>query len=258
MSLFAATLLGIVEGITEFLPISSTGHLILAQHLFDITSTDAVKSFDIVIQLGAIAAALVIFWKTLLQSRRVLTLVLVAFVPTALLGALLHSAVKTYLLEPSVVAWALFLGGFIIIAFELWYKETRTAVETVEKITIGKAVLIGILQTLAVIPGTSRSAATIIGGMALGVRRSVIVDFSFLLAIPTMAGATALDLYKSAGAFGSHDLLTIAVGFVTSFVAAYIAIQWLLRYVRTHSFIAFGVYRIVVAVVFWLFVLKKP
>ncbi len=258
MSLLAAALLGIVEGVTEFLPVSSTGHLILAEKLFGIASTDAVKSFDIVIQLGAISAALVVFWQTLLLNRRVLVRVLCAFVPTAIAGALLHHTVKTYLLDPSVVAWALFVGGIFIIGFELWFREQPSATAKVEDITIGKAVMIGILQTLALIPGTSRSAATIIGGMALGVRRAAIVDFSFLLAIPTMAGATALDLYKSSAILTSQDLLTIGVGFVMSFIAAYAAIRWLLRYVRTHTFLAFGVYRIIVAILFWVLVLKKP
>lgn len=258
MSLIAAALLGIVEGITEFLPVSSTGHLILAEKLFAIPATDAVKSFDIVIQLGAIAAALVVYWSTLVSSRRIVTLVLAAFIPTAILGALLHHVVKSYLLDPSVVVWALFIGGFVLIGFELWHRENKATIDTVEKITVGKAVMIGIAQTLAVIPGTSRSAASIVGGMMLGVRRATIVDFSFLLAIPTMAGASVLDLYKSAATFSSHDALTIGVGFVTSFIAAYFAIHWLLKYVRTHTFVSFGIYRIALALFFWFFILKKP
>lgn len=255
MTFIEAFLLGIVEGISEFLPISSTGHLLLAEQLLQIPITDAVKSFDIIIQLGAITAAIVIYAKTLLTNKKIILLVLASFVPTAIIGALLHGTVKAYLLDPSIVAWSLFIGGFIIIGFEYLYKEKTTSIDAVEHMSYGKAVLIGIIQTLAIIPGTSRSAATILGGMILGIKRKTIVDFSFLLAIPTMAGATALDLYKSAHTFTAHEGLTIGIGFITSFIAAYFAIHWLLRYVRTHSFIAFGVYRIVVAVIFWMFVL---
>lgn len=258
MSLLSAALLGIVEGITEFLPVSSTGHLILAEKLFGIPVTDAVKTFDIVIQLGAIAAALVVYWGTLASSKRVVGLVLAAFLPTAVLGAMLHHTVKSHLLDPSVVAVSLFVGGLILIGFELWHREEFATTDTVHAITFRKAILIGVVQTLAVIPGTSRSAATIVGGMMLGIRRGAIVDFSFLLAIPTMAGATALDLYKSAEAFTWNEAVTIAVGFVVSFVSAYLAIHWLLRYVRSHTFIPFGIYRIALALFFWFFILKKP
>lgn len=255
MDLLHAVILGIVEGVTEFLPVSSTGHLILVQKLLGIEATDAVKSFDIVIQLGAIAAAASIYWKTLLRDRRIVLLVVAAFMPTAVLGLLLHGFVKTYLLgSATTVIGALFIGGIILIGFEIWQKDAKPVIGDLQRMTIGQAVIIGFAQALALIPGTSRSAATIVGGMLLGISRKTIVDFSFLLAIPTMAAATALDLAKSGGSLSSHDGLTIIIGFAVSFVTAYIAIKWLLKFIQTHTFIPFGVYRIVLAIGLWAFV----
>jgi len=256
MTFLHAVLLGVVEGITEFLPISSTGHLIITEKLLGIVSTEAVKTFDITIQLGAICAALLVYWKMLVQSKRTCALVLAAFLPTAALGALLHGPVKHYLLgNISVVAWTLFLGGIILIVFELLHDESKATVTTLEGMSFKQAVITGVVQTLAIIPGTSRSAATIIGGMAIGINRKTIVDFSFLLAIPTMAGAAALDLLKTGNALASQDITMIAVGFLVSFVSAFVAIRWLLAYVRSHTFIAFGVYRILLALFLWVFVL---
>lgn len=256
MDLFQAVILGIVEGITEFLPVSSTGHLIVVQKLFAIPITDAVKSFDIVIQLGAIAAAVWIYRAMIFGSRRILLLVLSAFLPTAVLGFLLHGVVKTYLLgSVGTVVSALFIGGVILIGFERLHPVKQLKKSKVEKITIQQAVIIGCAQSLALIPGTSRSAATIVGGMLLGIDRKTIVDFSFLLAIPTMAAATALDFAKSAGSFSSHDALTIAIGFVVSFITAWFAIQWLLKFIQTHTFVPFGIYRIALALILWIFLL---
>jgi undecaprenyl-diphosphatase len=249
MTILQALALGVVEGITEFLPVSSTGHLILTSKLFGIASTEAVKSFEIVIQSGAIAAVLVFYWKTLLKHRALWRPIIAAFIPTMILGFLLHDVVKTYLLgNVSIVLWSMGIGGIVLIAFEMLHKRQWTTNDPATIKTL-PAALIGVMQTLAVIPGVSRSAATIVGGMLLGVSRSAIVEFSFLLALPTMAGATALDLLKSYDQFSSSDIISIVVGFVAAFVTAYIAITWLLKYVRTHTFIAFGVYRIAAALV---------
>lgn len=249
MTLLQAAALGIVEGITEFLPISSTGHLILTAKLLGIQSTEAVKSFEIIIQLGAIAAVLALYWKTLLKHRALWRPIIAAFIPTMILGLVLHDIVKTYLLDnTSVVLWSMGIGGVVLIAFEMLHKRAWTT-DDPAKLKTAPAALIGVIQTLAVIPGVSRSAATIIGGMLLGVSRSAIVEFSFLLALPTMAGATALDLLKSYDQFSSSDVASIIVGFVTAFITAYIAIKWLLKFVQTHTFVAFGVYRIIAAIV---------
>lgn len=257
MNLLSAVVLGITEGITEFLPISSTGHLILVDHLLRLPDSEFVKSFEISIQLGAIAAAVMIYWKMIIAHRRLWLTVAIAFIPTGIIGLLLHGIVKAYLLgNMVVVALSLAIGGVILIVFEKLHQDSHSSVTEAKDITFKQAVMIGMSQALALIPGVSRSAATTICGMAIGIRRSAIVDFSFLLAIPTMAAATGLDLLKSSHVFTSQDMLALAVGFITSFVTAVAAIRWLLSYVRTHTFKAFGLYRIVLAVVVWLFMIN--
>lgn len=248
-----AAILGIVEGITEFLPISSTGHLILTQRLLAMQETDMLKSFDIAIQLGAILAVVLIYGRSLKRSPKAWLPIITAFIPTAIIGLFLHTFVKTYLLGNSaVVIWALFIGGILIILFESTYKQARTNIRSVEAIPLKTAFAVGLCQSLALIPGVSRAASTIIGGMLLGVERRTIVDFSFLLAIPTMAAATALDLLKSSGSFTPHDASALGVGFLTSFVTAYVVIRWLLKFIQTHTFTVFGVERILVAILFWV------
>lgn len=254
MTTLQALLLGITEGITEFLPISSTGHLILVQDLLGVPVSEVTKSFDIVIQLGAILAAVVLYAKKLMQNARLCRTVLIAFIPTAIIGALFHSLVKEYLLgNVSVVLVSLFLGGIILIAFEYFHDEKPATQGQLESITPMQALLIGIAQSIALIPGVSRSAATILGGMMLGLKRGAIVEFSFLLAIPTMFGATALDLFKSAELFSAHDVGSLLIGFTTAFVTALVAIKWLLRFIQSHSFIGFGMYRIAVTLMLWFF-----
>ncbi len=252
MTLFIAAILGIVEGLTEFLPISSTGHLILASQLLNLTQSDFQKSFEVIIQLGAILSVVVLYWKSFLKIE-VLKRLFVAFLPTGIIGLALYKVVKTYLLgNEMVVLWALLLGGIVIIAFELWHKEKEGEVEPIEHISYKKSFLIGLFQALAIIPGTSRSAATIVGGLALGLKRKTIVEFSFLLAVPTMLAATGLDLVKNASSFSTDQAGALAVGFIVSFVVALFSIKFLLKYVRNHTFIAFGVYRIAVALLFWV------
>lgn len=256
MTLLSAVLLGITEGITEFLPISSTGHMILVGHVLGLPDSDFLKSFEIAIQLGAIAAAIMVYWKMIIGNRRLWLTVTAAFVPTGIIGVLLHSIVKTYLLGSIiVVALSLAIGGVILIVFERCHKDSDARTTEAKDITFSQAIMIGIAQALALIPGVSRSAATTICGMSIGIRRSAIVDFSFLLAIPTMAAATGLDLMKSNHAFTSQDVLALTVGFVIAFVTALAAIRWLLSYVRTHTFAAFGFYRIALAVVVWAFMI---
>ncbi len=255
MTFLTAAILGIVEGITEFLPISSTGHLILTQHLLRMQETDMLKSFDIAIQLGAILAVVLIYGRSLKRTPKAWLPIIAAFIPTAIIGLLLHKIVKTYLLgNSSVVTWSLFIGGILIILFESTYQKNRMSTRSVEAIPLKTAFAVGLCQSLALVPGVSRSGATIIGGMLLGVERRTIVDFSFLLAIPTMAAATALDLLKSAGSFTAHDASALGVGFLTAFVTAYIVIRWLLQFIQTHTFTVFGVERIFVAIVFWVWV----
>ncbi len=255
MSFSIAALLGIVEGITEFLPISSTGHLILTQKLLGMQETEVLKSFDIAIQLGAILAVVLIYGRSIKRTPNVWLPIITAFIPTAVIGLLLHSVVKTYLLGSStIVTWSLFIGGVIIILFELLYKKETGNIRSLEAIPLKTALAIGLCQSLALVPGVSRSAATMLGGILLGVERRTIVDFSFLLAIPTMAAATSFDLLKSAHLFTAQDASTLCIGFITAFITAYIVIRWLLKFIQTHTFTVFGIERIVVAVLFWVWV----
>ena len=251
MTPFDSLLLGIVEGITEFLPISSTGHLVLTSTLLHITQTDFVKTFEIFIQLGAILSVIAIYFKKFFDLELMKRLI-VAFIPTGVIGLLLYHILKTYLLgNDYIVLAALFLGGIAIIAFEYWHIDADTSAE-IKTVSYRQAFLIGVAQSFAIIPGVSRSAATILGGLSLGLSRATIVEFSFLLAVPTMLAASGLDLFKNGVSFSGNDWFILAIGFVTSFVVALAAIRWLLSYVRQHSFIVFGVYRILLAVVFYL------
>lgn len=252
MDLFHSVVLGVIEGLTEFLPISSTGHLIVAVHLFAIEHTPFVKTFEIAIQLGAILAVVVYFFKTILRSMEVWKKVLVAFVPTALVGAVAYPFIKTYLIgNDGVVLTALFIGGLAIIVIELLVKDGEKP-RPVAALTYRESFWVGLFQSLAMIPGVSRSAATILGGRCIGLPRVAIVEFSFLLAVPTMAVATGYDLIKTAPLFSSYEVLLLSVGFVVSFAVALGSIAFFLRFVQSRTLIVFGVYRILAATIFWI------
>ena len=247
MTLLQALILGIVEGLTEFLPVSSTAHLILANHAMRMAETDFVKSFDIIIQLGAILSVVVLYWKKFWKVE-VLTKLAVAFIPTGVIGLTVYKLVKGYLLGsvPVVVA-ALVIGGVVLILFDRKRVDVGDEIDFSE-ITHRRALLIGLFQALAMIPGTSRSAATIIGGSLLGISRRTIVEFSFMLAVPTMLAASLYDLLKSHEAIAT-DVPALAIGFVVSFVTAILAIKGFLAVIKKRSFAAFGVYRIALGVV---------
>lgn len=250
MGIWDVIILGIVEGFTEFLPISSTGHLILASNLLQIPNTEFLKSFEIIIQLGAILAVVALYWRSFLNIE-MLKKLFVGFLPTGVIGLALYPFVKQYLIgNESVVLWTLFLGGIALIAFEYWHTEGEQ--ESLESITYKQAALIGLFQAVAIIPGVSRSAATILGGMALGMRRGTIVEFSFLLAVPTMAAATGLDVLQNTDLIRGGNLSLLMIGFVVSFVVAILSIKLLLAYVRRYSFVPFGVYRIALATAFFV------
>ncbi len=257
MNILHAVVYGIVEGLTEFLPVSSTGHLILAARLLGETPSDFLTSFEIAIQLGAIGAVIALYWRRLFCEVEVAKRVLAAFLPTAAVGFVLYKVIKQYLLSnDTVVLWALFLGGVLLIVFELFHRKKEGGGETdLARLPYGQAVWIGVCQSLAVVPGVSRSAATILGGLAAGLSRKAVVEFSFLLAVPTLLAATALDLAKNAGSFSKDQFVVLGVGGAVSFVVAFAAIRFFLRFVQDHTFMPFGIYRIGVALVFW-FVLK--
>lgn len=259
--LVKAAIMGVVEGLTEFLPISSTGHLILAGALLGFDD-DKAKVFDIAIQTGAIFAVILVYWQkirdtavalpTSAKARQFVINVLIAFVPAVVLGLLFGKAIKANLFTPVVVASTFIIGGFIILWAEGWGRKrapVRPRVESVDDMTTLDAVKVGLVQCLAMIPGTSRSGATIIGGMLLGLSRRAATDFSFFLAMPTLIGAGAYSLYKDRALLSMADLPMFGVGLVFSFLSAWLCVRWLLRYISTHSFVPFAWYRIVFGVV---------
>lgn len=252
MHIFQSIILGIVEGVTEFLPISSTGHMILAGHVLGITSDDFLKSFEIFIQLGAILAVVALYWKKLLLNKKIFLRVCAAFLPTAIIGLAVYKIVKTYLLgNMHVVLWSLLLGGIFLVIFEWQRKGKISNISELENISYIQAFIIGLFQSIAIIPGVSRSAATIVGGLILGISRDVIVEFSFMLAVPTMVAATGLDLLKSGHSFTGSQAELLAIGFVTAFISAFFAIKFLLGYVKNHTFTSFGIYRILISLLFF-------
>jgi len=256
MDFMTAAILGIVEGVSEFLPISSTGHLILTSHLLGLKHTEFLKSFEISIQVGAILSVVVLYWRDLLVNKEVIKRIALAFLPTAIIGLTVYRVVKTYLLgSPSIVLWSLALGGLFLIVFEYRHREQADAVDRLEDISYKQAFIIGLFQAIAMIPGVSRSASTIIGGLILGLKRKTIVEFSFLLAVPTMAAATGYDLLKSGASFFSDldQLLFLLVGFVMSYIVATLSIQFLLKFIQTHTFIPFGIYRIILVAIWVAF-----
>lgn len=258
MNIIDAVILGVVEGISEFLPISSTGHLILASKVLGLPATEFVKSFEIVIQLGAILSVVVLYGKSLLVDTKILQRVAIAFIPTAVIGLLVYKLVKKFLLGNSmVVVWSLLIGGILLIVFELLHKEKGDARDDLRTMPLMTAFWIGVFQAIAVVPGVSRSAATIIGGLMLGLKRRTIVEFSFLLAIPTMAAAAGLDLLKSGHDFTGQQMSCLAVGFIVSFIVALLSIKFLLHFIKNNNFIPFGIYRIVVAGLFYCLFLKN-
>jgi len=257
MSFLDVITLSIVEGVTEFLPISSTGHLILASHLLKLPQTEFLKSFEIIVQLGAIVAVAVVSLRTLAPSYSDWKNVGLAFIPTSIVGLILYEFIKTYLLgNDLVVVWSLLVGGILLILLELLFQRRKQTIDSIHKIAGRKAVLIGVFQSLSVIPGVSRSGATILGAMVLGVRRDTAVAFSFLLAIPTMAAATGLDIIKTQLAYTNQELLYLAAGFVISFFVAYLTVLYFLRFIKTHSFIPFGIYRIIVAILYFFLIIR--
>src|SRR4051812_21791710 len=247
-----AAIMGVVEGLTEFLPVSSTGHLILAGALLQFDDEKA-KVFDIAIQTGAILAVVIVYWQKIRstivalpsqrQAQQFALNVLVAFIPAVVLGLLFGKAIKSHLFTPVVVATTFILGGFIILWVERGPARTPR-INDVDEMRWTDALKLGLCQCLALVPGTSRSGATIIGGMLLGLSRRAATDFSFYLAIPTLIGAGVYSLYKERAQLGADDVPMFAVGLLFSFVSAWLCVRWLLRYISTHDFKPFAWYRI--------------
>ena len=259
--LIKAAIMGVVEGLTEFLPVSSTGHLILTQSLLRLPDSDVMKAFEVAIQPGAILAIFIVYWqlisKTLgtlttnANSRRLILNIAIGFLPAAVIGLAIHKQITKYLFNGPVVAGAFIVGGLIILLVES-RKNIQARIHHIDELTPLDALKVGFCQCFGMIPGTSRSGSTIIGGLLVGLSRPVATEFSFFLAIPTLIGASVVEVVKVRHelAANAHEYLPMfAVGFVVSFLAAWVCVRWLLRYVATHTFIPFAWYRIAFGIV---------
>jgi undecaprenyl-diphosphatase len=256
MTITQAILLGIVEGLTEFLPVSSTGHLIVFSSLMDLEPTEFLKTFEIFIQVGAILAVLPLFIRRVKRSPKRALNILAAFIPTALAGALLYPMVKRFLEYPSLVAWALLIGGLIMLAIELRLKKqvaTEDDFRLRRSISLKDSILLGTYQAFALIPGVSRSGSTIIGGLMHRIDRAAIVEFSFVLSVPTIFAASAYDLMKMQISLSGMEMLLLAVGFLASWMSAFFCVRMFIRFVSSHTFIPFAVYRIIAGVILLVF-----
>lgn len=255
MTIFDSILLGALEGLTEFLPVSSTGHLILASTFLGIAQTDAFKSFEIAIQLGSILAVVVLFFREFFDWK-ILTRLIVAFIPTGFIGFFLYRFIKDFLIgDPMIVVIALAVGGAAIIAIERDFAKSDVPEMDIRSLSYKKSFLIGVAQSIAVIPGVSRSGATVMGGLLMKLPRATVLKFSFLLAVPTMLAATGYDLLKTPEALSGQNMLLLGTGFVIAFAVALLTVKAAMAFVRKHSFAPFGWYRIVLALAFWFFVL---
>lgn len=248
MSILQAVILAIVEGLTEFLPVSSTGHMIITSSIMGIASDDFVKMFTVAIQLGAILSVIVLYWKKFLQSIQFYITLIVAFIPAAIFGKLFNDQIDALLENALVVGITLLLGGIVLLFIDKWFANTQTN----DEVTYPKALKIGMFQVIAMIPGVSRSAATIIGGLQQKLSRKAAAEFSFFLAVPTMFAATVYKLYKyikEGHSFGSEEITTLAIGNVIAFVVAMIAIKAFISYLTKYGFKVFGWYRIAVGAI---------
>lgn len=254
LGVLTAALLGIVEGITEFLPISSTGHLILLVDLLGFKGPPG-RIFEVVIQLGAILGVCWVYRDRLLHlvgnpmsqgNMRLGMIIVIGFLPSAVVGFLAHGFIKSVLFSPLIVSVSLVAGGIAIILIERL--GLKSDVTTMEGITSNQALTIGLCQALAMIPGTSRSGATIMGGLIFGLDRKTAAEFSFLLAIPTMFAASSYDLYRNVGRLNGDDVVSLVVGFCAAFVSSILSVSWLVSFVSRHQFTPFGWYRIVLGI----------
>ena len=249
MDIFQAIIIGIIEGFTEFLPISSTGHMIVASEFLGISQDSLTKAYEVIIQFAAIMAVMLIYKeKITFKKTKLWTKLFVAFLPLAIVGFIFKDQIKA-LFNVETVAWMFIIGGIIFLIVEYFYKEKESHISEVEDVTWIQAIWIGVAQVFALIPGTSRSGATIIGGLLVGLDRKTSSDFSFLLAIPVMGAVTAYDLLKHYKEFADANLLAFGIGFIVAFVIAYITVKLFLVFIQKFSFVPFGVYRIIFGVV---------
>jgi undecaprenyl-diphosphatase len=250
MNLIQSIILAIIEGITEFLPVSSTGHMILASHIMKIQDVAFVKTFEISIQLGAIMAIVMIYAKRFLQGISIYLKLGFAFFPTAVVGFLAYDFIKTYLFNSIIVAISLVIGGIVLILIDKKVVVQTSRVVNLEDITFRNAFFIGLIQCFSMIPGVSRAAATIIGGVFNGLDKKQATEFSFLLAVPTMFAATGYDLLKTPVIFSKQEIILLSVGLLIAFFTAWIAVKIFLKIVENYGFKHFGYYRIIIGILF--------
>jgi undecaprenyl-diphosphatase len=250
MTLFDSFILGVVEGITEFLPVSSTAHLVLTSQLLELQQDEFMRSFEIIIQMAPIFSVIFLFWSRLFASKELWFKLGVSFFPTGAIGFLFHDYIESLFTADSTIFWIV-VTGLLFIGFELFHSDEKFKVDDEEKISYLQAFSIGLFQSIALIPGVSRSGSTILGAMALGLSREVAMRFSFLLAIPTMGIASLYTIYKSGDSLTVDNLELLGVGFIVSFLFGIIAIKTFLEIVSRYRFIPFGVYLILTAVVFY-------
>jgi len=250
MSIIQSIIIAIIEGITEFLPISSTGHMILASSLMKIQDDAFVKTFEISIQLGAIMSIVMLYAKRFLQGINIYLKLGIAFLPTAIVGFLAYSIIKAYLFNPFIVAGSLIVGGIVLILIDKKVVEKKSTTDGLENISYRNAFFIGLIQCFSMIPGVSRAAATIVGGIFNGLDKKQAMEFSFLLAVPTMFAATGYDLLKTPVVFTSHEIILLAIGFIVALITAWIAVKIFVKIVENYGFKYFGYYRIIIGIIF--------
>ncbi len=253
-------ILSVIEGVTEFLPVSSTAHLILTSHILSIPKSPFLTTFEISIQLGAIGAVTVLYFRKILDNKKLFLKSCVGFLPTGILGLLFLKQIKFFLGSPVVPTITLFLGGVAMIGIELLLRKHKNSSKfgskSLDSLKYKDALLIGLIQSISMIPGVSRSAASIYGGIALKLDRKSATEFSFLLAIPTVFVATGYELLKDSSGFSGSNLMLVLVGIFASFISSLFVIRWLLDYLKKNDFIWFGIYRIVLSVLYFVFFLK--
>ena len=254
MNIIQSIILSIIEGLTEFLPISSTGHMILASSIMNIPESAFVKTFEISIQIGAILAIVLLYARRFLQGISIYLKLGIAFIPTGIIGFLAYPYIKTYLFNPIIVTISLILGGIVLILIDRKVVNQKSETDILENISYKNAFFIGLFQSISMVPGVSRAAATIVGGIFNKLDKKQAIEFSFLLAVPTMFAATGYDLYKTSVVFSGHEIILLIIGLVVAFITALIAVKVFVRIVQNYGFKYFGYYRIIIVILFLLLI----
>ncbi|MGZ3742894.1 MAG: undecaprenyl-diphosphate phosphatase [Pseudobdellovibrionaceae bacterium] len=254
MTLLHSIILAVVEGLTEFLPISSTGHMVLTSYLMGIEENNFVKSFEVIIQFGAILAVVVIYWKRFLPRWSFYKKLFVAFLPTGIIGFLVKDYVDALLGSPSVVAWSFIIGGIILILTDKYFAHLNKEGRDIEQLNYIDSIILGLCQSIAIIPGVSRSAATIIGGLSLGLNRKEAAEFSFFLAVPTLTAATLYKSFKLFKTIEPAQIHLLLIGNLVAFVVAMLAIKSFIKFLSSHGFKYFGYYRIIFGLIFLILI----